>query len=90
MKWFMDAAKKLQAKGVRKFRVVSETLTTHESTVKTLIRQLKSPGSRSNDLIQREGDVVEEAETSIRSGRSRFMTAGSPTQRSAHITVTAP
>ena len=30
MKWFIEAAKKLQAKGVKEISVVSETLTTHE------------------------------------------------------------
>ena len=30
MKWFIDAAKKLQAKGVKEISVVSETLTTHD------------------------------------------------------------
>jgi glycerol transport system substrate-binding protein len=31
MKWFIDAAKKLQGKGVKEISVVSETITTHES-----------------------------------------------------------
>jgi glycerol transport system substrate-binding protein len=30
MKWFIEAAKKLQAKGVKEISVVSETITTHE------------------------------------------------------------
>jgi glycerol transport system substrate-binding protein len=29
MKWFIDAAKKLQDKGVKEISVVSETITTH-------------------------------------------------------------
>ena len=38
MKWFIDAAKKLQAKGVKEISVVSETLTTHEYESKTLAK----------------------------------------------------
>ena len=30
MKWFIEAAKKLQTKGVKEISVVSETITTHE------------------------------------------------------------
>ena len=36
MKWFIEAAKKLHAKGVKEISVVSETLTTHEYESKTL------------------------------------------------------
>ena len=38
MKWFIDAAKKLQAKGVKEISVVSETITTHEYESKTLTK----------------------------------------------------
>ena len=38
MKWFIDAAKKLQAKGVKEISVVSETITTHEYESKTLAK----------------------------------------------------
>lgn len=50
LKWFIDAAKKLQAKGVKEISVVSETITTHTNTnQKPLQKPLRrSPGSRSN------------------------------------------
>ena len=38
MKWFIEAAKKLQAKGVKEISVVSETITTHEYESKTLAK----------------------------------------------------
>jgi glycerol transport system substrate-binding protein len=38
MKWFIEAAKKLQAKGVKEISTVSETLTTHEYESKTLAK----------------------------------------------------
>ena len=38
MKWFIDAAKKLVAKGVKEISVVSETITTHEYESKTLAK----------------------------------------------------
>ncbi len=36
MKWFIDAAAKLKAKGINEVSVVSETITTHEYESKTL------------------------------------------------------
>src|SRR5688500_12118222 len=38
MKWFIDAAAKLKAKGVKEISVVSETITTHEYEAKTLAK----------------------------------------------------
>ena len=38
MKWFIDAAAKLKAKGVNEISVVSETITTHEYESKTLAK----------------------------------------------------
>ncbi len=38
LKWFIDAAKKLQAKGVKEISVVSETISTHEYESKTLAK----------------------------------------------------
>jgi glycerol transport system substrate-binding protein len=49
MKWFIEAAKKLQAKGVKEISVVSETITTHEYESKTLAKAFRrSPASRSS------------------------------------------
>ena len=73
MKWFIDAAKKLKAKGVTEISVVSETLTTHEYESKTLAKAFQEiTGIKVNhDLIQ-EGDVVEKLQTSMQSGRSIY------------------
>jgi CDP-glucose 4,6-dehydratase len=38
LKWFIGAAKQLQAKGIKEISVVSETITTHEYEAKTLAR----------------------------------------------------
>ena len=38
MKWFIDAAAKLKAKGVTEIQVVSETITTHEYESKVLAK----------------------------------------------------
>ena len=73
MKWFIDAAAKLKAKGVDEVNVVSETITTHEYESKTLARAFTEiTGIKVNhDLIQ-EGDVVEKLQTSMQSGKSIY------------------
>ena len=73
MKWFIDAAKKLQAKGVKDISVVSETLTTHEYESKTLAKAFEEiTGIKvKHDVIQ-EGDVVEKLQTSMQSGKSIY------------------
>ncbi|MGU3627329.1 ABC transporter substrate-binding protein [Comamonas sp. C24C] len=73
MKWFIEAAKKLQAKGVKEISVVSETLTTHEYESKTLAKAFAEiTGIKvKHDLIQ-EGDVVEKLQTSMQSGKSIY------------------
>ncbi|MFE8645088.1 ABC transporter substrate-binding protein [Sphingomonas sp. NCPPB 2930] len=73
MKWFIDAAKKLQAKGVKEISVVSETLTTHEYESKTLAKAFTEITGIAvkHDLIQ-EGDVVEKLQTSMQSGKSIY------------------
>src|SRR6187549_320491 len=38
MKWFIDAAAKLKAKGINEISVVSETITTHEYESKTMAK----------------------------------------------------
>ncbi|HNB46800.1 MAG TPA: carbohydrate ABC transporter substrate-binding protein, partial [Burkholderiaceae bacterium] len=65
MKWFIEAAKKLQAKGVKEINVVSETITTHEYEAKTLAKAFTEITGITvkHDLIQ-EGDVVEKLQTS--------------------------
>ena len=73
MKWFIEAAKKLQAKGVNEISVVSETITTHEYESKTLAKAFEEiTGIKvKHDLIQ-EGDVVEKLQTSMQSGKSIY------------------
>jgi glycerol transport system substrate-binding protein len=73
MKWFIEAAKKLQAKGVKEISIVSETLTTHEYESKTLAKAFEEiTGIKvKHDLIQ-EGDVVEKLQTSMQSGKSIY------------------
>src|SRR6476660_925562 len=73
MKWFIDAAKKLQAKGVNQISVVSETITTHEYESKTLAKAFEEiTGIKvKHDIIQ-EGDVVEKLQTSMQSGKSIY------------------
>src|SRR2546427_625705 len=73
MKWFIEAAKKLQAKGVKEIAVVSETITTHEYESKTLAKAFTEITGITvkHDLIQ-EGDVVEKLQTSMQSGKSIY------------------
>ena len=73
MKWFIDAAAKLKAKGVKEISVVSETITTHEYESKTMAKAFEEiTGIKvKHDLIQ-EGDVVEKLQTSMQSGKSIY------------------
>lgn len=73
LKWFVDAAAKLKAKGVNEIAVVSETITTHEYESKTLTKAFEEmTGIKvKHDLIQ-EGDVVEKLQTSMQSGKSIY------------------
>jgi len=73
LKWFIAAAARLKAQGVREVSVVSETLTTHEYESRTLARAFEEITGIEvkHDLIQ-EGDVVEKLQTSMQSGRSIY------------------
>lgn len=73
LQWFIEAAKKLQAKGVKEISVVSETIATHEYESKVLARAFEDiTGIKvKHDLIQ-EGDVVEKLQTSMQSGKSIY------------------
>jgi glycerol transport system substrate-binding protein len=73
LKWFVDAAAKLKAKGVSEISVVSETITTHEYESKTLAKAFTEiTGIKvKHDLIQ-EGDVVEKIQTQMQSGRNIY------------------
>jgi glycerol transport system substrate-binding protein len=73
LKWFVEAAAKLKAKGVTEISVVSETITTHEYESKTLAKAFTEITGITvkHDLIQ-EGDVVEKLQTSMQSGKSIY------------------
>jgi glycerol transport system substrate-binding protein len=73
LKWFIDAAAKLKAKGVNEISVVSETITTHEYESKTLAKAFGEITGITvkHDIIQ-EGDVVEKLQTSMQSGQSIY------------------
>ena len=59
MKWFIDAAAKLKAKGVNEISTVSETLTVHEYESKTLAKAFEEiTGIKVKQDIIQEGDVV--------------------------------
>ena len=73
MKWFIDAAKKLQAKGVKDIAVVSETITTHSYESKTLAKAFEEiTGIKVKHDTIGEGDVVEKLQTSMQSGKSIY------------------
>ncbi len=73
MKWFIDTAAKLKAKGVSEVHVVSETIDTHVYESKTLAKAFTEiTGIKVvHDLIQ-EGDLVEKIQTSLQSGKSIY------------------
>jgi glycerol transport system substrate-binding protein len=73
MKWFIDAAAKLRAKGIREINVVSETIDTHVYESRTMAKAFEEiTGIRvKHDIIQ-EGDVVEKLQTSMQSGKSIY------------------
>ncbi|WKB51413.1 ABC transporter substrate-binding protein [Eleftheria terrae] len=73
MQWFIEAARKLQARGVKEIQVVSETIATHEYEAKTLARAFEEiTGIRvRHDLVQ-EGTVVEKLQASMQSGSSIY------------------
>ncbi|RJF97728.1 ABC transporter substrate-binding protein [Noviherbaspirillum saxi] len=73
MKWFIAAADKLKAKGIKEINVVSETIDTHVYESKTLAKAFTEITGITvkHDLIQ-EGDVVEKLQTSMQSGKSIY------------------
>jgi glycerol transport system substrate-binding protein len=73
MKWYIEAAAKLKAKGVKEIHVVSETIDTHVYESKTLAKAFEEiTGIKvKHDIIQ-EGDLVEKMQTSLQSGKSVY------------------
>ena len=73
MKWFIDAAAKLKAKGVKEIHVVSETIDTHTYESKVLAKAFEEiTGIKVKHETIQEGDVVEKLQTSIQSGKSIY------------------
>ena len=73
MKWFIDAAAKLKAKGIKEISVVSETIDTHVYESKTLAKAFEEiTGIKVRHDIIQEGDVVEKLQTSMQSGKSIY------------------
>src|SRR5690349_18165435 len=73
MKWFINAANQLKAKGVREISVVSESITTHEYESRTLAKAFEEiTGIRVKHDVMQEGDVVEKLQTSMQSGQSIY------------------
>jgi glycerol transport system substrate-binding protein len=73
MKWFIDAAAKLKAKGVNEINVVSETIDTHVYESKTLAKAFTEiTGIKVNHDIIQEGDLVEKMQTSLQSSKSIY------------------
>ncbi|MEN9867839.1 MAG: hypothetical protein RL748_3429, partial [Pseudomonadota bacterium] len=73
MKWFIDAAAKLKAKGIKEISVVSETIDTHTYESKVLAKAFEEiTGIKvKHDTIQ-EGDLVEKLQTALQSGKSIY------------------
>ena len=73
MKWFIEAAAKLKAKGINEINVVSETIDTHVYESKVLAKAFEEiTGIKvKHDIIQ-EGDLVEKMQTSLQSGKSIY------------------
>jgi glycerol transport system substrate-binding protein len=73
MKWFIQAAAKLKAKGVKEISVVSETLDTHVYESKVLAKAFEEiTGIKVRHDVIQEGDLVEKIQTSVQSGRSIY------------------
>ncbi|MCC7700627.1 extracellular solute-binding protein [Janthinobacterium sp. GW460P] len=73
MQWFIDAAAKLKAKGIKEISVVSETIDTHVYESKTLAKAFEEiTGIKVRHDIIQEGDVVEKLQTSMQSGKSIY------------------
>lgn len=73
MKWFIDAAAKLKAKGVKEISVVSETIDTHTYESKVLAKAFEEiTGIKVKHETIQEGDLVEKLQTSLQSGKSIY------------------
>ena len=88
MKWFIDAAKKLQAKGVKEIAVVSETITTHEYESKTLAKAFDGDHRHQGQARPDPGRRRDREAADVDAVRaSRSTTAGSATPTSSARTI---
>lgn len=73
MQWFIEAAQKLQAKGVKEISVVSETLNTHVYESKTLAKAFSEiTGITVKHELLQEGELVDKLQASMQSGKSAY------------------
>ncbi|WP_338846201.1 ABC transporter substrate-binding protein [Massilia sp. W12] len=73
MKWFIEAAARLRAQGVRKIRVASETIDTHEYEAKVLARAFHDiSGIQVEHQTIPEGELVQQLQQAIQSNQSPF------------------
>lgn len=73
MKWFIAAAAKLKARGIKEISVVSETIDTHTYESKVLAKAFEEiTGIKVKHETIQEGDVVEKLQTSLQSGKSIY------------------
>ena len=73
MQWFINAAKKLRAQGLKEITVVSETITTHDYESKALAKAFSEITGIAvkHDLLQ-EGEVVEKLQAAMQSGKMLY------------------
>lgn len=73
LKWFIAAADKLKAKGIKEINVVSETIDTHVYESKVLAKAFEEiTGIKVKHDIVQEGDVVEKLQTQMQSGKNIY------------------
>ena len=73
MRWFVEAAKKLKAKGVKEILVVSETIATHEYEANTLAKAFEDiTGIKVKHQLAQEGEVVEKLMASMQANKSSY------------------
>ena len=71
MKWFVEASKKLLARGVKDVSVISETIATHEYESQSLARAFEDiTGIKVNHHLAQEGEVVEQLMRATQSNKS--------------------
>ncbi len=73
MRWFIDAAQRLKALGVRSVRVVSEKIDTHDYESKTLAKAFSEiTGLQVQHDVISEGALVDKLYAAMKSGKSEY------------------